>query len=384
VLLIAAATACGENNVVTTQPTPTPTPTPTPPAPAAPTLTRPVPEGPAQNAQLNTLRPTLTVTNGTSDQLSGTRTYEFQISDNPSFVVSASFSQWFPVTTGGAGVAEGAGGKTSYTPSQDLQPTTLFYWRARMTQGSATTEWSETRRFKSKLVGYMRPGELYDPLIHGETVGTIVGSATWLPGTGIRLNDKFSYVKYHLPQVISNGEFSMDVEGLAANAPGDKAKVFGMQDGDGAVVDFITNMWRVDIQYRGTTGVPPNCIQWRAMFGSDDHKIEPSTDVRLASVYLLNPAITYHWKAVWGFGTGRGNGFRLSVYDGGLSGQLFYDQYAETSATYRPPDPYAYLGAPIGRSGAESATIAGAIYRNVWLSSNPRPTSLGSALDPDR
>jgi hypothetical protein len=54
----------------------------------------------------------------------------------------------------------------------------------------------------------------------------------------------------------------MDVEGLRANAPGDKAKVFGMQEGQG---DFITNRYRVDIQYRGTTGVPPNAIQWRVL-----------------------------------------------------------------------------------------------------------------------
>jgi hypothetical protein len=38
-------------------------------------------------------------------------------------------------------------------------------------------------------VGFNRPGELYDPLIHGETVGEIVGSATFLPGRGIQLNN---------------------------------------------------------------------------------------------------------------------------------------------------------------------------------------------------
>jgi hypothetical protein len=35
---------------------------------------------------------------------------------------------------------------------------------------------------------------------------------------------------------------------------------------------------------------------------------------------------------------------------------------------------------PVGRSGGESASIAGAIYRNVWLSDKPRPATLGSAL----
>jgi hypothetical protein len=47
---------------------------------------------------------------------------------------------------------------------------------------------------------------------------------------------------------------------------------------------------------------------------------------------------------------------------------------------YTPSPQYAYLGAPTGRSGTESASIAGTIYRNVWLSSRARPATLGSAL----
>ena len=48
--------------------------------------------------------------------------------------------------------------------------------------------------------------------------------------------------------------------------------------------------------------------------------------------------------------------------------------------TYAPNPHYAYLGAPVGRSGTEAASIAGTIYRNVWLSTRPRPESLGTAL----
>ena len=33
---------------------------------------------------------------------------------------------------------EGTGGKTSFTVESDLQPTTMFFWRARAIQGSAT------------------------------------------------------------------------------------------------------------------------------------------------------------------------------------------------------------------------------------------------------
>ena len=40
-----------------------------------------------------------------------------------------------------------------------------------------------------------------------------------------------------------------------------------MQEGQD---DFITNKYRVDIQYRGTEGAPPNAIQWRVLYGSSD------------------------------------------------------------------------------------------------------------------
>jgi len=51
-----------------------------------------------------------------------------------------------------------------------------------------------------------------------------------------------------------------------------------------------------------------------------------------------------------------------------------------TRGSYSPNPHLAYLGAPTGRSGTESASIAGTIYRNVWLGNRPRPASLGSAL----
>ena len=106
----------------------------------------------------------------------GTRTYEFQISDTTAFTSAlTSHVTGFAATVGQTGVAEGAGGTTSFTPSQDLQPTTVFYWRARAVQGSSTGPWSEAGRFRTKLMGFMRAGELYDPLIHGETVGERVG-----------------------------------------------------------------------------------------------------------------------------------------------------------------------------------------------------------------
>lgn len=361
---IVTAAACSDDNK-----------TPTSPAPAAANVSAPALEAPAPDVQLDTLRPTLTVRNATSDQ-AGARTYEFQISDSSAFTAATTSNiEGFAATVSATGVPEGTGGTTSWTPAQDLQPTTLFYWRVRATQGTATSPWSATGTFRSRLVGFNRAGELYDPLIHEETVGTIVGSATFIAGRGIQLNNGQSYVKYLLPQTITAGEFSMDVEGLRANAPGDKAKVFGMQEGQG---DFITNRYRVDIQYRGTTGVPPNAIQWRVLYGSADDlnvRYEPDTAKRFASVFMLSPSTTYHWKATWG------SSFRLLVLEGGMKGAPLYDYGMPTPRGVYAPNPhYAYLGAPVGRSGTESASIAGTIYRNVWLGNRPRPESLGSAL----
>ena len=111
----------------------------------------------------------------------------------------------------------------------------------------------------------------------------------------------------------------MDVEGLRANGPGDKAKVFGMQEGQG---DFITNDYRVDIQYRGTAGFPPNAIQWRVIYGDADDldvRYEPDTAKRFESVFLLNPSTTYHWKFTWG------SAIRLRMIENGVSGTTLYD-----------------------------------------------------------
>jgi hypothetical protein len=365
------AAACGGNKTVT----------PTTPTPVSATLSAPKLDSPSAGAQSDSLRPTLTIQNATSDQPSGTRTYEFQVSDSNSFTSATTPSEiaGFAAQVGKTGVAEGSSGKTSWTPDADLQPTTRFFWRARAIQGTATGPWSETFQFKSKLVGFSRPGELYDPMIHGETVGEIVGGGTFIPGKGLQLNANTSYVRYLVP-TITNGEFSMDVEGLRANGPGDKAKVFGMQEGQS---DFITNRYRVDVQYRGVIGVPPNAITFRALYGDSgdlDVRYEPSTATRFASVFSLNPASTYYWRATWG------SEFRVVVRDGGTSGtgidglQLYNVGMASPKGIYAPSPHYAYLGAPVGRSGAESASIGGTIYRNVWISNKPRPSTLGNAL----
>jgi hypothetical protein len=88
----------------------------------------------------------------------------------------------------------------------------------------------------------------------------------------------------------------MDVEGLRANAPATRPRSSGCRKGQD---DFITNKYRVDIQYRGTPGSRRTAITFRAIYGDGDdleQAYEPDTNTGTRSVFLLNPANVYHWK----------------------------------------------------------------------------------------
>ena len=301
--------------------------TPTAPTPPAPLqLTAPALDAPGDDLQLSTLRPDLTVRNGTSTETAGTRTYEFQIADNTAFA---------PIAAAGTGIAENAGGKTTFTPGQDLQSTTRMYWRARMVQGTTNSDWSPMGKFRTKLVGFNRPGELYDPLVHGETVGTPIGAFTFIPDKGIRLNDIFAYVIYQLPQTVPSGEFSMDVEGLATNGPGGKPKIFQMLDSPSTIPSASRNY--INAQYRGRPGNPDYSVAFKAVMGSVNSSsvVEPDLAKRNQSVLMLDPSRTYFWQGIWD-----ANSFRLVVRDGGIGGTVLYDyRMAASSSNAFAPSP---------------------------------------------
>lgn len=282
-------------------------------------LTAPQAQGPANEGQTTTLRPTLTVANATGGQ--GSRTYEFQISDDRGFpntsALQLSSIGTYAVVITRTSVAEGSG-TTSFTVDTDLQPATRFFWRARATQGGTTSDWTATRSFKSQIIGFNRPGALYDPLTNGQSVGTAVGPVEIVPDKGVRLATERAYIRYQLLQVLTNGEFSADIEGLYADAPGSKLKLFSMMDGQG---DLLDSEWLMTVQYRGKDdGNPNNCITWKFVVGdSDARKFEPSRAERTDGVRGLDPSATYHWKATWG------NEFRVSVRQGGATGNEIYN-----------------------------------------------------------
>lgn len=382
-LCLVLAAACSKDSPSTPSVTVGATTTVPPTSTTTAKLTAPAPDTPGDGEQLNSLRPTLTVKNGTSDQPSGTRTYEFQVSDRSDLSLTASTRfRTFTVVVSKPGVPEGAGGSTSLTLDSDLQPTTRFYWRSRMVQGAVTSEWSATRSFKSQLVGYNRPGELYDPLVNGKTVAdALVKRVAFVPGKGIQIADQDSYVQYRLQQTLTSGEFSVDVENVSDNPKSsdpntEKLKIFSMTNTLG---DIYQSPYLCNVQYRGFNGNPDHALSFKCLFNgtSGDHKLEPDLGARLAAVKHLNPAGTYMFRATWG------SFFRMQVLDGGVGGingsgtadggRILYDYQVNTTGTYAPSPHYAYLG--VNNSSSETGSWPGAIYRNLWIGSGPRPSS---------
>jgi hypothetical protein len=328
-------------------------------------LTAPAIDAPADDEQLTTLRPTLVVRNGTSSS-SGARTYEFQVSTSSSFAT---------INLSRAGVAENASGRTSFGVDTDLQSTTRYYWRARLTQGSSNSDWSSMGRFRTKVAGYNNAGELFDPLVAGETVGTPIGAHTWVSGKGIKLDSALSYVRYALPATVAAGEFSMEIEGAAPNGPVGKPRLFSMLNGTGRL---DLSKYQMNVQYRGRQGNPDNAIAFKAVWGDEDVKLEPELHERIADVRLLDPGRTYYWQATWDSLT-----FRLIVREDGVAGREIYNRAKTSPGGYGPYAPvphYAYLGANELALGGEDGTVPGIVIRNVWLGNKARPTSLGSAL----
>jgi hypothetical protein len=337
--------------------------------PGTPGATGPTLDSPSDDQQLDTLRPTLTIVNSTATAGTGARTYEFQIARENTFE---------SIFLSKIGVAEGTTGKTSLVVDQDLPSTARLYWRARLTRGTSSSDWSATGRFRTKPVGRNIPGELFDPLTAGETVGRIVGSTTWIPGQGIRLNDALAYVVYDLPQVLLTGELSVEVTGLGPGGPCCKPRVFSILDQVGALSS--SSPYSMNAQYRGVNGGPENCICFKAVFGNNAVGLEPTTTQRQGMAHVLDPAKTYLWRGVW-----TRDSYRLIVREGGATGALIYDFGVQSAqANWNPSKMFAFLGTDNGRFDQADGTLRGITLRNLWVGSGPRPSSLGSATAPAR
>lgn len=257
-------------------------------------------------------------------------------------------------------VAAGAG-TTSVTVPLELEVDRPFTWRARPESGGEVGPWSATASFRTpEPTGYLRGAELYDPLTHGKTIGTIVGPVTFIPGVGVRLDTFGSHIVYELPQPLEDGELSALVTGVATNTEGGKTKIFSMAEG---YSDLTTNPRRMTVEKRGDA--PTGGIAWRFLTNAGDG-VDTVGAERV--VREFNPSLTYFWEADW-----RDGHFNVLINEGGVSGRNIYNFGKHYEGFYRPEPHVVYLGGGPARGGLESQTVPGMIIRQVWVSQRPRP-----------
>lgn len=352
--LVALAVACSKSPQTPSSPTSIQEPSATAAADGSTLkVAAPSPVSPVNNAQPETL--TLVTSKVTG---------KFDTSLNPSYEFEIKTAGGATVTACNATVAPGSGSTVAYTPSCALEFDAAHTWRVRAVYAGAVGPWSTAASFRTPSGGYINGNELFDPLTNGKTVGTAIG-AVFDGNKGIELLSHDSRVTYTLPQNLQAGEFSLMVTGIDEGSPGDKTKVMSMQEGGG---DITTNDYRVTVEKRGRLYPTPGAVQFRIIMGeaSDGGRIFDSERIGVS----FSDERWYFWKFTW-TSPGRAG---LEVREDGPTGRVIYNSSRGTGGyLYRPVPHVIHLGAPVGRAGPQDASIPGAIYKNVWVSSRPRP-----------
>jgi hypothetical protein len=277
------------------------------------------------------------------------------------FTDDTTFAYRFQILLGGNVLREFRTSSSTEWTIPDLDNNVTYSWHARAEKGAYFGPWSSTFTFRTPDVpqGYIKGGELYDPLTAGTTVGRIVGPVTFIPGVGAKLETLSSYIEYRLPQTVVGGEFSILVTNMIFNTEGDKTKVMAMSQGEANITESDR---RFTIEKRGN---PAGTVAWRVITSTD--QIDTSGAERI--VVNFSPSNTYFWKATWGNGQ-----FNLLIKNGGANGNTIYNFGKRYGGVYDPNPHVAYIGGPGGRAGANSGTVPDIIVRQVWLSSRPRPS----------
>jgi hypothetical protein len=321
--------------------------------------TAPAPVSPVNNQQPDSLVLVANKANALYGTPSTPFSYEFEVRN------SGGTATVCPATI----VGGGADSTVSFTPTCTLEFDQPYTWRVRATMGTASNAprgpWSANATFKAPAGGYIRGNEIFDPLTNGRTVGDVFGATEWVPGQGLRLLAHDSHVTYRLPENLQAGEFSMMILGADEGSPGDKSKVFAMQEGPDEG-DISDDDYRMSAELRGAQYSSPGQVRYR-------FKINDLVEDGGKADLRFNSSLWYFWKFEWSPGSGR-----LEVREGGPNGRVIYNQGVNMHGRTYKPDPHlVHLGAPIGRACPCDATLPGGIYKNVWVSSRPRPAFPG-------
>ena len=275
------------------------------------------------------------------------------------YVNTTQFAYKFQLLINGAVLREFRTSAATEWHITDLDVNATYSWRARAEQGQNFGPWSAAWSFKTPDIpeGYIAGGEIYDPLWTGKTVGDINGSVQFIQGTGAKMVGHTSHIEYSI-DTVADGEFSMMVTNVPSNTEGGKTKVMAMREGRS---DLTTNDRRFTIEKRGD---PPGIVAWRVITSND--QIDTVGAQRVSVNFSASK--WYLWATKWG-----GGRFDLKIYEGGAGGKQVYSFGKNYRGTYDPKPHMAYVGAPLGRAGADDATIPGMVVKQVWLSHRARP-----------
>ena len=278
---------------------------------------------------------------------STTMTYLFQVRNGATVVTSGNGSV--------------SGSSVSFAPAA-LEPDTNYTWRVRAESQGAFGPWSSDASFKTPVGAFLRGNEVRDPLTIGRTVGELRGPGQFIPGVGLKLLGQNSNVIYRLQQNLQAGEISMMILGADEGSPGDKSKVFSMQEGpdEGDITD---DDYRMTAELRGSNYSAPGAVTCRIIAGDGVSRDCPRVQLNFDS------SRWYFWRFSWT--TGRAT---LEVRRDSETGSIFYSQTIGTGGhPYRPEPHFVYIGAPSGRAGLIDATLPGGTYKSVYVGPGPRP-----------
>ena len=350
--LLALAVACSKSPQTPSSPTSVQEPSTTAAADGSTLkVAAPSPVSPVNNAQPDTLVLTTGKVTGKFDP-SLNPSYEFEIKTAGGAVVAACTQT----------IGPGSGNTVSYTPTCSLEFDTAHTWRVRAVFGGAAGPWSSAASFRTPSGGYIKGNEVFDPLTNGKSIGDVRGPVQFTTGVGAKLIGHESHIRYALPVNLQAGEFSLMVLGADEGSEGDKSKIFAMQEGpdEGDVTD---DDYRMTGELRGRNYSTPGAVTFRIICGDGVSRDGARNVVNFDSTRW------YFWKFTWRTGSAT-----LEVRRDSETGSVVYLSTAGTgSHPYRPDPHYLYLGVPIGRAGANDATLPGGTYKNVWISSRPRP-----------
>ena len=112
-------------------------------------------------------------------------------------------------------------------------------------------------------------------------------------------------------------------------------------------------------------GDPAGVVAWRLVTHGD----QVDTEGAERQFVPFDTSAHYFWEATW-----RNNFFNVLIKKDGVAGTTIYSKGKHFEGRAYDPNPHViYLGAPVGRSGPEGASVDGVIIRQVWVSSRPRP-----------